>query len=180
LAGQRQKRVWHTHTRWRRLGPHSPSTYCCGHATGAVAGGKTQAQVADGHGDDEAEGRLKYVLWGPGGVGKSTLALKSVVERGERQRVTAAGVQFVGFDGAGLRGAARRDAGQERRAGAIVRGGTWAGPRAAAVSGVEQGVAGGPPTTCPPTTSLDDLRLSQRRPTTSWEATTSWPAPRKT
>ena len=27
-------------------------------------------------GDDEAEGRLKYVLWGPGGVGKSTLALK--------------------------------------------------------------------------------------------------------
>jgi Mrp family chromosome partitioning ATPase len=27
-------------------------------------------------GSDDAERRLKYVMWGPGGVGKSTLALK--------------------------------------------------------------------------------------------------------
>ena len=37
-------------------------------------------------------------------------------------QVAAAGVQAIGFEhGAGLRGAARRDAGQERREGAVVR-----------------------------------------------------------
>jgi replication-associated recombination protein RarA len=57
-------------------------------------------------GSDEVGRRLQYVLWGPGGVGKSTLALK------------------------------------------------FAAGRAAAVSGVEPGVAGG--------------RRPARRPTTSW------------
>ena len=33
---------------------------------------------------DEAERRLKYVLWGPGGVGKSTLALKFAAGQAER------------------------------------------------------------------------------------------------
>jgi hypothetical protein len=136
LASDRSESGTHTHDGGGSGPTRLQLVVAVGQAAGAVAGGKTQAQGADCHGDDEAEGRLK-VLWGPGGVGKSTLALKSVMERGERQRVTAAGVQAVGFDGAGLRGAARRDAGQERRAGAIVRGGTWAGPRAAAVSGVE-------------------------------------------
>ena len=32
---------------------------------------------------DEAERRLKYVLWGPGGVGKSTLALKFAAGQAE-------------------------------------------------------------------------------------------------
>ena len=59
-------------------------------------------------------------------------------------QVAAAGVQAIGFEhGTGLRGAARGAAGQERR-GAVVRGGARAGSRAAAVSGVEPGVAGGP------------------------------------
>ncbi len=35
-------------------------------------------------GSDEAERRLKYVLWGPGGVGKSTLALKFAAGQAER------------------------------------------------------------------------------------------------
>jgi tetratricopeptide (TPR) repeat protein len=34
--------------------------------------------------DDEAGQRLKYVLWGPGGVGKSTLALKFAARQAER------------------------------------------------------------------------------------------------
>ena len=43
-----------------------------GRAAGAVAARETHAQVA---GRQRREG-LKYVLWGPRGVGKSTLALK--------------------------------------------------------------------------------------------------------
>lgn len=35
-------------------------------------------------GTDEAGRRLKYVLWGPGGVGKSTLALKFAAGQAER------------------------------------------------------------------------------------------------
>jgi hypothetical protein len=35
-------------------------------------------------GTDEAGRRLKYVLWGPGGVGKSTLALKFAAEQADR------------------------------------------------------------------------------------------------
>jgi hypothetical protein len=35
-------------------------------------------------GDEEAGRRLKYVLWGPGGVGKSTLALKFAAGKAER------------------------------------------------------------------------------------------------
>jgi hypothetical protein len=42
--------------------------------------------------DDEAGRRLKYVLWGPGSLGKSTLALK----------LAEVGVQAMGFEqGAG-------------------------------------------------------------------------------
>jgi hypothetical protein len=35
-------------------------------------------------GTDDAGRRLKYVLWGPGGVGKSTLALKFAAGQAER------------------------------------------------------------------------------------------------
>jgi hypothetical protein len=37
-------------------------------------------------GDDEARRRLKYVLWGPGGVGKSTLALEFSERKDEEVR----------------------------------------------------------------------------------------------
>ena len=38
----------------------------------------------DGSHSDEVGQRLKCVLWGPGGVGKSTLALKFAVGKAER------------------------------------------------------------------------------------------------
>jgi len=92
-----------------------------GLAAGADAAREIPAQVAGRQRRGWAEAQVRAV--GPLRRGQVDAGAEVRCGTGRAQwQVAVAGVQAIGFEhGAGLRGAARHDAGQERREGAVVR-----------------------------------------------------------